>query len=71
MAFAFNKPEVFIETNIRRVLIYFFFPKRRKVTDAELERYIERSVDRKNAREWYWALMDYGAAMQCCGRCGG
>jgi A/G-specific adenine glycosylase len=67
MAFAFNKPEVFIETNIRRVFIHFFFPKRRKVTDAELTRYIERSVDRKNPREWYWALMDYGAAMSVAG----
>jgi A/G-specific adenine glycosylase len=63
MAFAFNKPEIFIETNIRRVFIHFFFPKRRKVTDAELGRYIKRTVDRKNPREWYWALMDYGAAM--------
>jgi A/G-specific adenine glycosylase len=64
MAFAFNKPEIFVETNIRRVFIHFFFKKRKKVTDAELERYIERSVDRKNAREWYWALMDYGAVMK-------
>ena len=64
MAFAFNKPEVFIETNIRRVFIHFFFPKRRRVTDAELERYIESSIDKKDAREWYWALMDYGAAMK-------
>jgi len=63
MAFAFNKPELFIETNIRRVFIHFFFPKRRKVTDVELARYIEKSIDRKNPREWYWALMDYGAAM--------
>jgi A/G-specific adenine glycosylase len=67
MAFAFNKPEVFIETNIRRVFIHFFFPKRQKVTDAELTRYIERSIDRKNPREWYWALMDYGAAMSSAG----
>jgi A/G-specific adenine glycosylase len=64
MAFAFNEPVVFIETNIRRVFIHFFFPKRKRVTDAELERYIERSVDGKNPREWYWALMDYGAAME-------
>ncbi len=63
MAFAFNKPEIFIETNIRRVFIHFFFPKRRKVMDAELEYYIQKSVDRKNPREWYWALMDYGAAL--------
>lgn len=68
MAFAFNKPEVFIETNIRRVFIHFFFAKKRKVTDAELERYIKSSVDHKNAREWYWALMDYGAVMRTAGR---
>lgn len=67
MAFAFNKPEVFIETNIRRVFIHFFFPRRRRVTDVELERYIESSVDKKNPREWYWALMDYGAAMNTAG----
>jgi A/G-specific adenine glycosylase len=63
MAFAFNKPEVFIETNIRRVFIHFFFKNKRVVTDDELRRYIEGSVDKKNARQWYWALMDYGAAM--------
>ena len=67
MAFAFNKPEVFVETNIRRVFIHFFFTKRRKVTDVELQRYIKSSVDHKNAREWYWALMDYGAAMRSAG----
>jgi A/G-specific adenine glycosylase len=64
MAFVFNKPEIFIETNIRRVFIHFFFPHTRKaVTDAAIERYIESTVDRRNPREWYWALMDYGAAM--------
>jgi len=64
MAFAFNKPAIFIETNIRRVFIHFFFPRARKaVTDAAIERYIERTIDRKHPREWYWALMDYGATM--------
>lgn len=63
MAFAFNKPEIFIETNIRRVFIHFFFGDRKKVTDEELKRYIESTIDRKKPREWYWALMDYGASM--------
>ncbi len=62
-AFAWNEPEVFIETNIRRVFIHFFFPKHEKVTDDELRRYIKRTLDRKNPREWYWALMDYGAML--------
>ena len=68
-AFIFNEPDVMIETNIRRVFIHFFFSSRRarqndqKVTDGELQRYIERSVDVKNPREWYFALMDYGAML--------
>jgi A/G-specific adenine glycosylase len=63
MAFAFNKPEIFIETNIRRVFLHFFFEGKKKVTDEEIERYIEKSVDRKDPREWYWALMDYGTLL--------
>lgn len=64
MAFAFNKPEIFIETNIRRAFIHHFFPRtRRGVTDAELERCIQETLDRAHPREWYWALMDYGAAL--------
>lgn len=63
LAFVFNVPEVFIETNIRRVFIHFFFPRRKKVTDEELARYIESTLDRERPREWYWALMDYGASM--------
>lgn len=63
LAFAFNKPSIFIETNIRRVFIHFFFPGKSKVTDEAIERYIKRTIDTKNSREWYWALMDYGAAM--------
>ena len=62
-AFAWNEPEVFIETNIRRVFIHFFFPHRMKVTDHEIARYIKRTLPRGNAREWYWALMDYGAML--------
>ncbi len=64
MAFAFNAPEPFIETNIRRVFIHFFFPRARHgVTDREIERYLQETLDRARPREWYWALMDYGAAM--------
>jgi A/G-specific adenine glycosylase len=62
-AFAWNEPEIFIETNIRRVFIHFFFERSRKVTDKEILRYIKRTLDRKNPREWYWALMDYGAML--------
>ena len=63
LAFAYNKPEIFIETNIRRVFIHFFFPKAEKVTDDEIKRYIKRTIDVEHPREWYWALMDYGASI--------
>ena len=63
MAFAFNMPEPFIETNIRRVFIHFFFPGWKKVNDAAIMPIVVRALDRDNAREWYWALMDYGAML--------
>ncbi len=62
-AFAFNMPTVFIETNIRRVFIHFFFPGEDKVSDAQIRPLVERTVDQDRAREWYWALMDYGVLL--------
>jgi A/G-specific adenine glycosylase len=60
-AFAFNQPVAFIETNIRRVFIHHFFADTEGVRDAELLPLIERTLDRDNPRQWYYALMDYGA----------
>jgi len=63
MAFAFNQPVAFIETNIRRVFIHFFFPEKRGVKDAEILQLVEKTLDRENPRHWYYALMDYGAML--------
>lgn len=63
-AFAFNQPVVFIETNIRRVFIHFFFPGTSVVHDAELLPIVERAVYAENPRVWYWALMDLGAVLK-------
>jgi A/G-specific adenine glycosylase len=60
-AFAFDQPVAFIETNIRRVFIHWFFPGRRNVHDREILPLVERTVDRRRPGEWYNALMDYGA----------
>lgn len=61
-AFAFNKPVTFIETNIRRVFIHHFFENGGlKVDDRDIFPFIEATLDYKNPREWYFALMDYGA----------
>lgn len=62
-AFAFNKPDVFIETNIRRTFIHSFHLGKNNIRDSDLLPLIEDSIDRKNPREWYYALMDYGAML--------
>jgi A/G-specific adenine glycosylase len=63
-AFAFNRPVVFIETNIRAVFIHFFFHDRNDVHDADIMPLAEASLDRRTPRRWYSALMDYGAMLK-------
>jgi A/G-specific adenine glycosylase len=63
-AFAFNSPQVFIETNIRTVFIHHFFKDRQSVDDGELLPYIEKTLDRRDPRKWYYALMDYGVVLK-------
>ena len=93
--FAFNQPNVFIETNIRSVFIWYFFGggegavtpgdasltaggasltpgtaasafslPERKIDDKELLPLIEQTLVKDNPREWYYALMDYGADLK-------
>ena len=63
MAFAFNAPAVFIETNIRRVFIHRFFEDQARVSDRQIMPLVEAALDRSNPRDWYYALMDYGSAL--------
>ena len=56
--FAFNKPVVTIDTNIRKVLIHEFdLPH--DISRAELERLANRLLPRRRSRDWHNALMDY------------
>ncbi|HUU75160.1 MAG TPA: A/G-specific adenine glycosylase [Methanoregulaceae archaeon] len=64
MAFAFGQPSVLIETNIRRVFIHCFFPEKGKVSDREILPLVEVTLDRRNPRDWYYALMDLGSALK-------
>ncbi len=63
-AFAFNKPTIFIETNIRAVYIHHFFPGEEKVHDKQLLPIIQETLDKNNPRDWYYALMDYGVKLK-------
>jgi A/G-specific adenine glycosylase len=59
--YAFDQPLVFVETNIRSAFIHFFFEECSFVSDADLLPLVESTLDRENPRDWYYALMDYGA----------
>jgi len=63
-AFGFNKPVVFVETNIHTVFIHLFFPDSDKVPDREIVPLIERTLDAENPRHWYYALMDFGVMLK-------
>lgn len=67
LAYAFNKPVVFIETNIRSVYLYHFFKNQIGVTDAAIKELVEMSLDVMNPRQWYWALMDFGSYLKKTG----
>ena len=64
LAYSFNKPSIFIETNIRTVYFYHFFLEHDEVTDAELRTVVETTIDTEHPREWYWAMMDYGSYLK-------
>ena len=75
-AFAYNQNVVFVETNIRTALIHHFFRAKTSirngsiygtVSDAALTEILERLFPKGRAREWYAALMDYGAYLKATG----
>lgn len=63
-AFAFGVAVPIIETNIRSVFLYAFFPKRCEVPDAEILSLVAATLDRRNPRDWYYALMDLGSELK-------
>lgn len=60
MAYAYNIPVLFIETNTRSVYIHYFFDDHAEVADKQILPIIEATIDTQNPREFYWALMDLG-----------
>ncbi len=64
LAFAWNIPTTVIETNIRTVYIHFFFPHKKNVHDRDIIPLIKETMSTDNPREWYSALMDYGAMLK-------
>jgi A/G-specific adenine glycosylase len=63
-AYAFNKPAVFIETNIRTVFRYHFFNNQKNVSDSAILNVVAQCLDSRRPRVWYWAVMDYGSFLK-------
>ena len=69
-AFAFNRPEVFVETNIRTVLTHSYkglsFAKDGRVEDKTLLLLVAETLKRSKMepRDFYAAMMDYGAHLK-------
>jgi len=61
MAYAFDRPAIFVETNVRAVYIHHFFADSDQVDDKDIRELLEATIGRENPRAFYWALMDYGS----------
>ncbi len=71
-SFAYEQPVVFVETNLRTVITHHLFADREQVDDKEvlliLEKLLQMQLrNKKSSREWYAALMDYGAHLKRSG----
>lgn len=87
LAYAYNQPVVYVETNIRTVVIHHFFHDEEKVSDNAIRKVVSQLIGPPNAptypevpehpeddtpkspeapdpREFYWAMMDYGAYLK-------
>lgn len=68
-AFAFNRTEVFIETNIRTVFLHHCYSnllQNTAISDKEILPLVERALKESHMqpRDFYAALMDYGAHLK-------
>lgn len=64
LAYGFNQPVVFVETNIRTVYFHHFFSQDLGVSDKDVREVVESTLDHEHPREWYWAMMDYGSYLK-------
>ncbi len=64
MNYVYEVPTPFVETNIRTVYFYHFFRDRTNISDKELLSLVTQTIDHEQPREWFWALMDYGAELK-------
>jgi A/G-specific adenine glycosylase len=64
MAYAYNQPAIFIETNVRTVYIHEFFKDAEAVPDKDISALLQQTIMPDSPRIFYWALMDYGTYLK-------
>ena len=62
--FAYGEAVSMIETNIRTVYLYTFFPRNKEVSDKEILQCVEATMWREDPRAWFYALMDLGVVLK-------
>lgn len=66
LAFAFNTPAPYLETNVRTVVLHELFPDETDVSDRDVRLIVEQASEASSEagidpRRWNYALLDYGA----------
>lgn len=64
VAFAYDRPAMYLETNVRSVFLHELFPESEGVSDKQLAPYVADTCPDTGARAWYYALLDYGADLK-------
>ena len=70
MAYSYDQPVVYLETNIRSVIIYHGFRENLMVHDKDIRLVVQRLLTRAGLRSdltprtFYWAMMDYGSYLK-------
>lgn len=71
MAFAYQKPGVYLETNVRAVFLHELFPDQEGVPDRALAPAVAAAalhpLAAADPRRWYYGLLDYGANLKATG----
>lgn len=65
LAFCYQHKAIYLETNIRRVLLTCFYPEEEAVKDRDLEVLLASLAEGiTDMKSWYYALMDYGVLLK-------
>jgi A/G-specific adenine glycosylase len=67
VTFAYNHDAIVLETNTRTAITHHFFADRESVSDEDVSHMLKKVLPHGRSREWYSALMDYGAYLKRSG----